>query len=96
MKPSPRFRLFRLTQPLANGCAYAGHLTAPDGRVYLIEARVVEEQGFRSFAGEVSRADARALFRGAKLKGTLPKEVQDLVDQAEGLPFDDAEKLGAL
>lgn len=82
MKQTPRFRLFRLTQPMHNGCTHAGEVWV-GGRMWTITARVVETETGRQFHGDV-QAPGDSVRRSV-----TPAPKDDLVAQAEGLPFDD-------
>ena len=79
----PSFRLFRLTKPMDNGCTHAGEVWIKGNR-WTITAKVVETDQGRQFHGNVEPPGESLRKR---LDAKPPKE--DLVSQAEGMPFDD-------
>lgn len=81
---TPRFRLFRLTKPMHNGCTHAGEVWIGN-RLWTITAKVVETPQGKQFHGEVE-GPAEAIRK--KPEAPKPPEV-DLIAQAEGMPFDD-------
>jgi hypothetical protein len=80
---SPRFRLFRLTEPMHDGCTHAGEVWI-SGKMWTITAKVVETDHGRQFHGNVEAPGGSTRKR---LEAKPPKD--DLVAQAEGAPFDD-------
>lgn len=84
----PRFRLFRLTRPMHNGCTHAGEVWIGN-RLWTITAKVVETPQGKQFHGEVEGPPEA--IRRTTVPAQSPKG--DLVSQAEGMPFDDTDKL---
>jgi hypothetical protein len=91
-KPAPRaasqtpvpFRLFRA------GDRYAGQVTLPDGRSFLIDAEVVQDlSGQRGFEGTVHPCGATKLLKGAKVTGQPPPGLNLTGSPAEDFPFND-------
>lgn len=84
----------------SNRCAYLGHVVLA-GKLYAIEADVVEYDvgdgtKAKRFEGQVFGGQdlVRNMLKGAKVSGersAIPKEMLDLVEQAEEL--DDSDKL---
>jgi hypothetical protein len=79
----PSFRLFRLTKPMDNGCTHAGEVWIK-GNMWTITAKVVETDQGRQFHGYAEPP-------GESIRKRLkpPSAKEDLVSQAEGMPFDD-------
>lgn len=92
---APQFKLFRAEHPTPN-CDYVGTLVTPEGRVYLIEARVAEHTAAdgskrKHFEGEVFTAASapKSLLRGAKLEGSRAAVPQQVLGLLDPLPFND-------
>ncbi|HWZ91987.1 MAG TPA: hypothetical protein VNW92_24150 [Polyangiaceae bacterium] len=92
MSQKPTFSLFRSTSS-SNRSQYVGSVVTPEGRVYAIEANVIEHERpdgtkGKHFAGEVfgGQGLVKSMLRGAKIDGQLPA---DLVTMMEDAPFND-------
>lgn len=92
---APQFKLFRADRPTPNG-EYVGTLVTPEGRVYLIEAGIVEHttasgEKRKHFEGKVFVAQMapQSLLRGAKLEGSRRAVPQQVLDLMEPPPFND-------
>lgn len=87
MTAQPKFRLFRLTKPMNDGCTHAGEVWI-GSKMFTITAKVVETDHGRQFHGDV-QAPREAITKGA----TWVPPKNDLVSQAASggpeLPFDD-------
>jgi hypothetical protein len=90
------FRLYKNTNA-TNRAEYLGHVTTPEGRVYHLEACVVEydrADGTKGkfFEGKVFGGHdlVKKMLKGAKVEGQLP---EDMLKVLEELPFDDSEQL---
>ena len=84
---TPQFTLFKSTSS-ANRCEYVGSLVTPDGKVYVIEANVVEhDRGDgtkgKHFEGKLFRGQdiVRSMLRGAKVDGKLPPDLVSLMEE---------------
>jgi hypothetical protein len=92
----PPFKLFRNTSP-SSRCEYSGTIVTPEGRVYAIEANVVEHdkgdgtQG-KHFEGKLFGGQdlVRKMLKGAKVEGDLPPDMLTLLEE---FPFDDSDQL---
>jgi hypothetical protein len=89
------FTLFRSGCPTKH-YEYVGTVVTPEGRTYLIEARVAEHtdaggEKRKHFEGEVYTAQTapKALLRGARLDGSKEAVPQQVLELMEPLPFND-------
>jgi hypothetical protein len=84
---SPKFRLFRLTKPLENGCTHAGYVMI-GGKAWTITARVVETPDGRQFHGDVE-APGEAIRRQVRQHQQANDLVAQATQEAARTPFDD-------
>jgi hypothetical protein len=88
-KETRKFRLYRLTKPMSNGCTHAGEVWI-QSKLFVVYAKVEDTDFGRQFVGDVQPA-AQAITSGnARTPPGSPSEpVPDHVSQAEGAPFND-------
>ena len=83
-------KLYRADRPTASGAEYVGTLTLPDGKVWILEAKVVTETIDGKERRHFAITPFNALLRGARIEpgsdvSAIPGDLVSLMEA----PFDD-------